>query len=328
MGADLLWLLAGLAMVIKGGDQFVSASVRLAELWRIPRVVIGSTLVSLATTTPEITVSIVSGLQGEPGLAVGNAVGSCICNFGLILGLLAVMKTVATHPRVLRMPLSFMLGCGVLVFGLSFNLRLSRGQGLGLLVLGVLYFAYDLWRHQRAPFPLEEIQATEIKQERVKDRPWTERPWGVWIHFLLGAGLVVLGSKFLVDGAVRVAEAFGVPSIVIGLTVVALGTSLPELVTAITSSRRNVSDLAVGNLLGANVANLTLVVGSAAAMHELKLERVDQLLNFPALLVAIVLGFTLLSSDKQLTRVEGMVLLGYYVFYIAVLTAVTLVTRG
>jgi cation:H+ antiporter len=326
MGADLLWLLAGLAMVIKGGEQFVSASVRLAELWRIPRVVIGSTLVSLATTTPEITVSIVAGFKGEPGLAVGNAVGSCICNFGLILGLLALMKTVETHPRVLRMPLLFMLGCGLLVFALSFDLRLGRGQGLGMLMLGVVYFIYDFWRHQRVPFPQEAMEAAEIQRER-KGRPWLEQRWGTVVHFFLGAGLVVLGSKFLVDGAVRVAEAFGVPSIVIGLTVVALGTSLPELVTAITSSRRNVSDLAIGNLLGANIANLTLVIGSAAAMHELRLERVEQLLNFPGLLVAIILGFTLLSSGKQLTRVEGGFLLGYYVIYIGVLTAVTLATR-
>jgi cation:H+ antiporter len=328
MVADLLWLLAGLAMVIKGGDYFVAASVRLAELWRMPRVVIGSTLVSLATTTPEITVSIMSGLKGEPGLAVGNAVGSCICNFGLILGLLAMMKHVETHPRVLRMPLWVMLGCGLLVFALSFDLRLGRGQGLGLLFLGLLYFIHDFQRHRRTTRPAEVFEATEIERERVRGRPWTERRWGTVVYFLIGAGLVVLGSKFVVDGAVRVAEAFGVPSIVIGLTVVAVGTSLPELVTAISSSRRNVSDLAVGNLLGANIANLTLVIGSAAAMHELRLDRMVQLLNFPGLLVALILGFALLSSGQRLTRLEGVILLGYYVLYIAVLTAVTFATRG
>jgi cation:H+ antiporter len=328
MGADLLWLIAGLAMVVKGGSYFVSSSVRLAELWRIPRVVIGSTLMSLATTTPEITVSIVSGLKGEPGLAVGNAVGSCICNFSLILGLLAVMKNVETHPQALRMPLCVMTGCGLLVFGLSFDLRLGRGQGLLLLLLGLLYFGYDFWRHQRAASPTEEMEASELERERLQRRPWAEGLWGTLLYFLLGAGLVILGSKLLVDGAVQVAEVLGVPSIMIGLTVVALGTSLPELVTAITSSRQNVSDLAVGNLLGANIANLTLVMGSAAAMHELRMDRVVQLLNFPGLLAAILLGFLFLSSGRRLTRIEGAGLMGYYVFYILILTAVTLATRG
>jgi cation:H+ antiporter len=328
MGLDLLWLLVGLAMVVKGGDSFVSASVRLAELWRMPRVVIGSTLVSLATTTPEITVSIISGLQGEPGLAVGNAVGSCICNFGLIMGLLAVIKHVETHPQVLRMPLWVMLGCGVLVFGLSFDLRLGRGQGVGLVLLGLLYFIYDFRRHQRAAHPLELIEAAEIERERVEGRRWAEGSWGTLTHFLFGGVLVIVGSKLMVDGAVGLAEAFGVPSIVIGLTVVALGTSMPELVTAITSSRQNVSDLAVGNLLGANIANLTLVIGSAAALHELSLDRVVQLLNFPGLLLVILLGFTFLSSGQRLTRTEGVVLLVYYGLYLGVLTLVTLATRG
>jgi cation:H+ antiporter len=328
MTADLLWLLVGLAMVVKGGGYFVSASVRLAELWRMPRVVIGSTLVSLATTTPEITVSIVSGLKGETGLAVGNAIGSCICNFGLILGVLAAIKHVETHPRALRVPLWVMAGCALLVFGLTLDLQLGREQGAILLVLGVIYFVYDFQRHLRAVPPLEAMEAEAIEQERLEGRRWTQSRSGTVGFFVLGAVLVVLGSRWLVSGAVAIAEALQVPSMVIGLTVVAVGTSLPELVTAISSSRRNVSDLAIGNLLGANIANLTLVIGSAAALHELTLDRLTQLLNFPGLLLALGLGFGFLVSGKRLTRVEGTILLVYYAIYIAVLTTVTLATRG
>lgn len=328
MLVDLLWLLAGLALVVKGGDYFVSASVRLAELLRMPRVVIGSTLVSLATTTPEITVSILSGIKGEPGLAVGNAVGSCICNFGLILGLLAVLKHVDTHPRALRVPLWAMLAAGLLVFGLSFDLRLGSLEGIGLLFLGTSYFVFDFVRHKRSTRPLEIVEATQIEQERVHGRAWARNWWGTIIHFLLGAGLVILGCKLVVDGAVGLAMGLGVPPIVIGLTVVALGTSMPELVTAITSSRRNVSDLAVGNLLGANIANLTLVIGSAAVLHELTMDRMVQLLNFPGLLVVIVLGFVFLVSGQRLTRREGVMLLGYYAVYIGVLIAVTVTLRS
>ncbi len=126
MLADILYLSAGLLLIIKGGDLFVGASVRIAEYLQMPRIVIGSTLVSLATTTPELVVSIVAGLEGKSGLAVGNAVGSCICNMGLILGFTAVLKNIDVQSRTLRVPLVFMVLCGVLVFLMTLNLGISR----------------------------------------------------------------------------------------------------------------------------------------------------------------------------------------------------------
>ena len=324
MTLDLLLLGIGLALIIKGGDYFVSSSVRIAERLHMPRVVIGSTLVSLATTTPELTVALLSGLKGESELAVGNAVGSCICNLGLILGVMAALKNVEVNVRALRTTFAAMLGGGVLLFVLTFDLTLSRGQGVLLLALGVGYFILDFWRNQRQVSPAAQAEAAALETELVTRHSWLKGGWASALQFLAGAVLVVGGSKLLVDSAVRIAQALGVPSLIIGLTVVAVGTSLPELITAITSSRRDVSDLAVGNVLGANIANLTLIIGSAASIHPVSMSRPAQLLNFPAMLAFMLLSFRMISTHRRITRREGAVLLSCYAAYLLALVGLSL----
>jgi len=322
---DLVQLAGGLMHIIKGGDYFVAASVRIAEFLKMPRVVIGSTLVSLATTTPELVVSIMSGLKGESGLAMGNAVGSCICNMALILGITALLKRVDIHPRALRAPLIVMCGCGLLLFLLTFDLVLTRWQGGLLIVLGVSYFCWDFWTHYRDRKPADIAEATVIEAESAATRwGWFKKPAGTAVQFILGAGIVVIGSRFLVDGAVGVAGRLGIPPIVIGLTVVSAGTSLPELITAITSARKAVADLAVGNVLGANIANLTLIVGAAAVLHDVSMVRLTQLFNLPALLLIMALLIWSLLTRHRLSGREGCILLGSYAVYIAALVFLTI----
>lgn len=319
MASQLLWLAAGLALLVKGGDLFVSAAVRIAGYLRMPRVVIGSTLVSLATTTPELVVSLTAGVRGESGLAVGNAVGSCICNVGLILGITAAFRQVDIHLRSLRTPLIAMFACAGLLFLMSFDLVLARWQGAVLVLIGLVYFVCDFVRHARDPKPAERAEAREIEGAVRGRGRWFQSLAGSVAQFVLGAGIVVLGSRWLVDAAVHVAGALGVPSIIIGLTVVAVGTSLPELVTAVVSSRSNASDLAVGNVLGANIANLTFIVGSAAMLSEVTMKRLTQMVNFPALLVVFGLLLWMLLNDRRLSRKEGVALLVTYSFYLCAL---------
>lgn len=325
---DFLFLAAGLALIIKGGDLFVAAAVRIAEFLRMPRVVIGGTLVSLTTTTPELVVSVMSGLKGESGLAMGNAVGSVICNLGLVLGVTAVLKQVDANPKALRVPLLAMFGFGAALFLMTLDLSLSRTQGALLLAGGLGYFVWDFARHWRVRRPADVAEAVAIDAELSESRwAWVETKAGTAVQFLVGAAIVVVGSKLLVDGAVGVAARLGVPSIVVGLTVVAIGTSLPELVTAITSSRQSVSDLAVGNVLGANIANLTLIVGTAAILQEVQLDRFTQLFNFPVMLAFMGLVTWMLFSAPRLTRREGVWLLVAYAHFLVVLTVLTLAGR-
>lgn len=318
-------LLGGLALIVTGGDFFVAAAIRLAQLLQIPRVVIGSTLVSLATTTPELVVSVMAGLRGESGLAVGNAVGSCICNIGLILGVTAGLKQVDVHFRALRTPLLAMLGFGVLLLIMTIDLSLARWQGGLLLAAGLGYFGWDFRHHWRNRQPAAVAEASVIGAEKAAARwPWVQTRTGTLLQFLVGAGIVVAGSRLLVEGAVDAARRLGVPSIVIGLTVLAVGTSLPELVTAVTSSRKAVSDLAVGNVLGANIANLSLIVGAAAVIQSVGMDRVTQLFNFPAMLAMMALLGWILWTDRRVSRREGAVLLAVYGAYLAALVAITM----
>ncbi|MFA6545435.1 MAG: calcium/sodium antiporter [Limisphaerales bacterium] len=325
---DLILLAFGLVLIIKGGDMFVAAAVRTAEFLRMPRVVIGGTLVSLTTTTPELVVSVMAGLKGESGLAVGNAVGSVICNIGLIVGVTATLKQVDVHPKALRFPLLAMFGFGAAVFLMTLDLSLSRVQGAMLLAGGLGYFVWDFARHWRDRKPDDVAEAVAIDAELSESRwAWFETKAGTAVQFLVGAAIVVAGSKLLVDGAVGVAARLGVPSIVVGLTVVAIGTSLPELVTAITSSRQSVSDLAVGNVLGANIANLTLIVGTAAVLQDVRMDRFTQLFNFPVMLAFMGLLTWMLLSDHRVTRREGVVLLVAYAHFLGALTVMTLTGR-
>jgi cation:H+ antiporter len=322
------FLAVGLVLIITGGEWFVGAAVRLAEYLRMPRVVIGSTLVSLATTTPELVVSIMAGTRGESGLAVGNAVGSCVCNIGLILGLTAAIKQIEVHPSALRIPLTALFLFGLLLFVMTTDLVLSRRQGLLLVALGLGYFVFDFVYHSRHARAAAVAEAGAIEEDIAARFAWLRTRHGTAVQFLAGAGVVVVGSRLLVDAAVGLAAALGVPSIVVGLTVVAVGTSLPELITAVTSSRTNVSDLSVGNILGANIANLTLIVGTAAALQEVRMDRATQLFNFPALLVSLVLLLYVLLTENRVTRRQGALLLGSYAVYLAVIVGMTVFGRG
>jgi cation:H+ antiporter len=324
---NVFLLLAGLVLLVTGGDWFVGASVRLAELLRLPKIVVGTTLVSLATTLPELVVSITAGVKGESGLAVGNAVGSCVCNIGLILGASAALKHVDVHPPALRRPLTAMVLFGLLLFVLTLGLVLRRWQGLLLTGLGLGYFAWDFLEHSRNRKPAEQKEAAEIERAITGRFRWLRTPWGAACQFAGGAGVVVLGSRLLVDGAVNIAGGLGIRPIVIGLTVVAIGTSLPELVTALTSSRKNVSDLSVGNVLGANIANLTIIVGVAAALHEVRMDRATQAFNFPALLASMLLFLYVILTGNRVTRRQGVLLLGAYALYIAAIAVIGMHSR-
>jgi cation:H+ antiporter len=325
MWMHVVWVVAGLALIIQGGNLFVAAAVRIAEFLRMPRVVVGTTLVSLATTTPELVVSVMSGARGESGLAVGNAVGSCLCNIGLILGLTAVLKTVEVHRKAVAVPLFAMVAMGGLLMAFGVGGMISRWEGWVLIVAGLGYFAVDFRRHWKSRDPVEVSEAVAIERDVAHTgRAWFRTRPGTAVQFLAGAGVVVLGSRLLVDGAVQLAGGLGVPALVIGLTIVAVGTSLPELITAITSSRQSVSDLAVGNVIGANIANLTFIVGTAAVFGGVRIDAASQWLNFPALMGIFGLLVWMLWRDPRLTRREGVWLLAVYAVYLAVVTGVTL----
>lgn len=312
-----LLLAIGMGLIIKGGDLFVTTCVAIARYARMPRVLVGSTLVSLATTAPELAVSVTASVQGNPGLAVGNAIGSAICNVGMILALLCLIGGTPLKPRDFRLPSLVLVGLAVLLAVLTMSLDMGRGRGIALLACGAGYLAFDYWRHRRGG----------ARDRRGKPEPSTPPAMSLRravLLFVVGAAMVVGGSRLMSDNAVILATKMGVPPMIIGLSLLAVGTSLPELVTAVSAARRGVPDLSMGNLLGANVLNLTLIVGTSATIAPLTISRTTQLYNFPAMIVIFALLAIMGPTGKHLSRREGLILLVSYVLYLAGLVAIGL----
>ena len=308
IGSALLLMIVGIIAIVKGGDLFVASSVALARHLRISPVLIGTTLVSLATTTPELAVSVTASLRGNPGLALGNAVGSAICNVGLVVGVLCILHPLTVRREDFTLPARVMLGMGALLTVLTFRLGLGRPAGLLLVLCIAGYLAVDYVRHRKGR------AGTTGPPDDATDPLWSRGR--ALILFVVGAVLVLMGSRLMADNAVRLATMIGVPPIIIGLTVVAVGTSLPELVTAITAAKKGVPELSLGNLVGANILNITLIPGVSALVHPLTMTRATQRYNFPAMLILFLLLLLLARTGRKLTRAEGWILIAAYACFL------------
>jgi len=314
MLVNLLFLLIGLFLLFKGGELFVDSSVGISRILKMPRLIIGATIVSIATTLPELTVSALSSFKGEPGLAIGNAVGSCIANIGLIIGLVCLVKGALIFRKdEVIFPLRAMLLTSSIIFILTLPLKIHRVSGFVLIAFAIVFLILNIKKR---------ASANQAKDLRFSDRK--ESLSRCIIFFIIGILLILLGSRFLVSSAVAIAYFFGISPTVIGLTIAAVGTSLPELVTAFVSVRKNETDLSLGNIIGANVLNMTLVIGGAACINPLYLSRFTQIYSIPVmLLISSVLAFFILRR-KQLTHKEGKIILTLYVIYIFGLILATL----
>jgi cation:H+ antiporter len=316
---DSVLILIGLVLVATGGDLFVDSSVYIGKALRIPRIIIGGTLVSLATTMPELVVSALASSAGDSGIALGNAVGSCICNVGLIVGTLALLTPVEVERRDFSRRVAWMLSAAVLVVIFTFDRTLSRPLAGVLMALAFVYLAWDYLNIRR-------YQAEASADESAPpDTSQLSRSIGM---FALGAGLILIGSNFLVTSGQALAAALGVPSIIIGLSVVAVGTSLPELVTGVSAARKGVPDLSLGNIIGANILNLYLIVGLSGTIHPLTLDAFTQFYSFGWLAVFFTAVVALAARTGRFHRSGGLVLLALYVVYLAGLVVLPMAGVG
>ena len=310
---DVVLIVIGLGLVAKGGDLFVDSSIAIGHALRVPRFFIGGTLVSLATTTPELVVSAMASGVGDAGIALGNAIGSCICNIGLIIGTVALLTPVEVEQRGFVSRATWMVSAAVLVIVFTWDRTLSRPLAMLLLALSFGYLAWDYVgiRHRR-------------RQAVDSESPDTSGLTRAVTSFAIGAVLIVFGSRLLVDSGGSLAAALGVPSVIIGLSVVAIGTSLPELVTGVSAARKGVPDLSLGNIIGANILNLLLIIGVSGTINPLTLDRFTQFYSYGwlALFFATFIG---LATTGRFHRRGGLLLIGLYVVYIAGLIVVPMV---
>ena len=302
---QLALLALGFVMLVKGSDWFVDGAAGIAAKFRIPQIIIGLTIVAMGTSAPEAAVSITAATAGSADITVGNIVGSNIMNILVILGLACAIVPIAVGKATLKIDIPFMIAISAIFLLLGWDGTITRVDGLVLIALFVTYIGYMIW---------EALHSNEEGDE-IKESP----VWKMLLSTAIGLALVVWGADVAVGAATKLAQIFGMSERFIGLTVVALGTSLPELFTSVTAARKGNADIAIGNIVGSNIFNILFVVGLSSMVINVPFAanfRIDMLVA----IAACVFIWLAALKDKKLARWAGFtMLLGYVGYFIYLL---------
>ena len=311
MMISILLFALGLVLLIKGGDWFVDGATGMARRFHLPDIIVGATVVSIGTTLPEVMVSATGALQGQGAMAYGNAIGSVICNTSLIAAISVACNPGPVNVKTMKMPVLFFFGAAALYCVAAYGLgEFPRWMGLLLLAIFVGYMIFNVRQGLRNP------EAVESEEGSGEEKTLLQAVLGL----VIGAALIALGANLLVKHGTIIAQKLGVPETVIALTFVALGTSLPELVTTITSLRKGHASLGIGNVIGANVFNLVLVSGLAVSLAPFEVpvgklllgQNASLVLDIPLMLAVMLLLTVPALVKKKLARWQGITLLAIY----------------
>ena len=312
MLVSVLLFAVGLVLLIKGGDWFVDGASGIATRFHLPDIVVGATVVSIGTTLPEVMVSATGALQGQGAMAYGNAIGSIICNTALIAAISVACNPGPVNVKTMKMPVLFFFGSSALYCLAAYGLgEFPRWMGFVMLAIFVVYTLLNVRNGLKNPSESEEA-ATEESGEKPL--------WQQLLLLVVGAAVIAVGARLLVNHGTIIATKLGVPETVIALTFVALGTSLPELVTTITSLKKGRASLGIGNVIGANVFNLVLVSGVAVTLAPFEVPvgktffgiNSSLILDIPLMLVVMLLLTVPALMKKKLGRWQGITLLCIY----------------
>ncbi len=322
----LLLFVFGLIMLIKGGDWFVDGATAIARKFHLPELLIGATVVSIGTTLPEVMVSASGSIAGMGSMAYGNAIGSIICNTSLISAITIAIKPSKADRKTVLFPLCFFFGAALFYMANAYIFgSFSRLTGIILLIAFAVYMVTLVLQMIKKPEttnPLDLVDVTEYEAVEEEENAFKSIILPI-VYLVGGAAVIAVGADLLVDNGTKIAEAFGVPQSVIALTFVALGTSLPELVTAITSLAKGHGSLSLGNIIGANLFNLVLVSGVSIAINPFDVPAEQTIAGMNASLIVdlpVMLGVMLLMAlpvliKEKLSRWQGITLLGIYAAY-------------
>ena len=311
---QVLMFALGLTVLVVGADVLVRGASRLAVSFGVSPLVVGLTVVAFGTSAPEMAVSVGSALAGSPDLALGNVVGSNICNVLLILGMSALITPLLVDEQIIRQEIPIMIGVSALLVVMALDGHLGLVESIVLFALVIAYTVFLIVQSRRASKAVQEEFGTDLPTSA-----W-DRHWAVQVG-LIATGLVMLivGADWLVEAAVAFARAFGVSDLVVGLTVVAVGTSMPEIATSIVAAMRGQRDIAVGNVVGSNIFNILAVLGASGIASGTGLPVSEAARNFD-LWVMLAVAFACLPimiTGREIARWEGGVFLAYYAAYTA-----------
>ena len=310
----ILAIVVGLGLLVWSADRFVEGAASTARYFGMPPLLVGMVIVGMGTSAPEMTVSVLAASQGSPGIALGNAYGSNITNIALILGLTALISPIIVHSQVVRKELPILMGVTLLAAWQLWDGDISRMDAIVLLLVFVALMAWTIWQGMRSK---RDSLGQEIEAE-LSEHEMPIRHALMWT--VIGLVVLIISSRLLVWGAVDIAQSLGVSDMIIGLTIVAVGTSLPELASSVIAARKGEHDIALGNIIGSNLFNTLAVVGLAGVIHPMA---VDAEVFSRDILVMIGLTFLLFvmayAFNKQrsgrINRIEGGLLMLCYVSY-------------
>ena len=325
-----LYLIAGLLLLIAGGNYLVKGGVAVAKRFKVPTLIIGMTIVAFGTSSPEFIVSLQSALQGHPEISIGNVVGSNIANIGLILGITALILPMAVNRTSVKIDVPFLIFCSLLFFTLAQDNLITRSEGLIFVILLVLFTLLSIYKGKKEN-PTESPTEEPVKEDAPKEKELNMI--GAIIMIIVSCAALTFGANLLIDSAVSIAKDFGVSERVISVTLVAFGTSVPELATSIMAAIRKENDIAIGNVVGSNIFNILFVIGGSALITPI--ENFDfiafsfdfyWMIIFTAILALTVIPFERIvkkiKDEKTysiLTRFEGFSMIAAYIVYVILL---------
>lgn len=312
---SVVLILLGLGLLVWSADVFVDGAAGVAKSLGMSTLLVGMIVVGFGTSAPEMSVSVLSAMQGNPGIALGNAYGSNITNLALILGVTALISPVIIRSQILRSELPILLGVTLLAFYHLQDMKITRVEAIVELVVLIAVFTW-MTLHSK-----KRAANSDALDEQLEDEFEPMSALAAWSHLIGGLVLLVISSRMLVAGAVDIAHTFGVSDLVIGLTVIAIGTSLPELASSIIAARKGEHDLAVGNVIGSNLFNTLAVVGLAGVIHPMSVPKEVLTRDW-----GIMMGLTILlcmfaiiktkpEPETGITRGGGLLLIGIYAAY-------------
>jgi cation:H+ antiporter len=314
MVVAILSLIAGGGLLMVGAESLVKGASKLAGLLGIPPLIIGLTIVAYGTSAPELAVSLQSTLEGQSDIAIGNVVGSNIFNVLMILGISALVAPLRVAQQLIRLDVPIMIGISGLMFFFALDRLLQPSDGIILVIGSVVYTLFLLYQSRKetdanvqAEYELEYGSKSKVKLA------WLYN----FLFLVLGAVILILGSRLFVFGAIDIALALGISQVVIGLTIVAMGTSLPELATSMVATFRGERDIAVGNVVGSNIFNMLTVIGVATLTSGGGLAIPPAVLNFdlPVMVAVAVACIPIFATGNEISRWEGFLFVGYYLAY-------------
>ena len=309
---DIVLIVIGVALVLTGADRLTEGASALARRMNVPEIIIGLTIVAAGTSAPELFVSLVSALKGTPDMAVGNVVGSNTMNAMLIVGCAAMVAPMVISRSTVKKDIPFAVGASVLLMLLSLNNYLGRWDGIILLLGFASFMVYTLMQAKKG----EAAPVTDDSQQDANNTPSSKggNPWLSALWVVAGLAMLVIGSNLFVDSASSVAYSLGISEGVVGLTVVAGGTSLPELATSVVAARKGQSAIAIGNVIGSNVFNILMILGLTATISPLAIEGITTL-DMAVMLVSVALVWFFSFTRYTVERWEGgLLVVGYLVY--------------